>query len=128
MIIHKQYLDQDGVVICEDIELELNETKENVIDRERKFFPNCTFNFIVKEHVNQYDNIYLHRGNFDKTKDIYIPKIRYVKNPTKTILEKSVQCSGFSVEGYRCLHKTKKANGLCHFHQNPNVTVKYWKN
>jgi hypothetical protein len=50
MWILKQYLDNDSNVICEDIELEQNETEEVVANYERRYFPNCTFNFTSPTH------------------------------------------------------------------------------
>ena len=129
MWILKGYNDNEGNLKSIDVEMEMGESENYIIGSFKKTNPNIIVNIVpTKIHVNQYDNVYLYKGSFDKTKDIYIPKKRYTKNTTKTILEKSVQCRGFSVEGGRCFNKTKKPNGLCHFHQNPNVSVKYWKN
>ena len=65
MWILKQYKDINNNVICEDIELEQNETEESVTNYERRYFPNCKFNFTSPTHqtgftYHKVDNIRPH--------------------------------------------------------------------
>ena len=65
MWILKEHKDNDGNIISVDIELEQNETEEMIINREKKYYPNCKFNFTSPTHqtgftYHKVENIYPH--------------------------------------------------------------------
>ena len=150
MRILKEYCDNKGNIKSIDVEIEIGESQNYIISSLKKTNPNIIVNFIPnKIHINQYDNIYLHRGDYSinkKTSSIgktYPMTSVQSKEPKKVKLQ-SVQCRGISRDPFpvshsrRCENKTQNANGLCYLHkyQDTNTingvyigphTLKYWK-
>ena len=69
MWILKEHNDNEGNLKSVEVQMEIGEIKNNIINSLKKTNPNIIVNFIPnKIHINQYDNIYLHRGDYSINK------------------------------------------------------------
>jgi hypothetical protein len=144
MRILKSYNDNQGNLKSIDVEIEIGESENYIISSFKKTNPNIIVNIIpTKIHINQYDNVYLYKGDYSvnkKTSSIgkTYPMTSVQSKESKKLLT-SVQCVANNTtyknwyigdrEDFRCGNKTRNPNGLCHIHQliDKNVTIKYWK-